>query len=109
LALNELEAEAWKEVELRLLSSFDTLKVKDKKDRGTITIKVTKYGIIVVYFLVFFFLLFIRLVQQLVIIGSYLCPFYCFLILSMNRRRDIFLIVSRTNIVLSIILLYFHL
>ncbi|KAL9385560.1 hypothetical protein Peur_022570 [Populus x canadensis] len=40
LALNELEAETWKEVELRLLSSFDTLKVKDKKDRGTITIKV---------------------------------------------------------------------
>jgi hypothetical protein len=108
LALNELEAETWKEVELRLLASFDTLKVKDKKDRGTITIKVTKYGIIVVYFLVFF-LLFIRLVQQLVIIGSYLCPFYCFLILSMNPRRDIFLIVSRTNIFLSIILLYFHL
>ncbi|KAI5564405.1 hypothetical protein BDE02_14G057900 [Populus trichocarpa] len=40
LALNELEAETWKEVELRLLASFDTLKVKDKKDRGTITIKV---------------------------------------------------------------------
>uniref|UniRef100_A0A6N2MUK9 C2 domain-containing protein n=1 Tax=Salix viminalis TaxID=40686 RepID=A0A6N2MUK9_SALVM len=40
LALNELEAETWKELELRLLSSFDTLKVKDKKDRGTITIKV---------------------------------------------------------------------
>jgi hypothetical protein len=58
LALNELEAETWKEVELRLLSSFDTLKVKDKKDRGTITIKVTKYGIIVVYFLVFFFFTF---------------------------------------------------
>lgn len=55
MALNELEAETWKEVELRLLASFDTLKVKDKKDRGTITIKVTKYGIIVVYFLVFFF------------------------------------------------------
>ncbi|KAB5527009.1 hypothetical protein DKX38_020856 [Salix brachista] len=40
LALNELEAETWKELGLRLLSSFDTLKVKDKKDRGTITIKV---------------------------------------------------------------------
>eukprot|EP00258_Populus_trichocarpa_P024702 XP_024440721.1 synaptotagmin-5 isoform X1 [Populus trichocarpa] len=40
LALNELEAETLKEVELRLLASFDTLKVKDKKDRGTITIKV---------------------------------------------------------------------
>ncbi|KAF9687752.1 hypothetical protein SADUNF_Sadunf02G0125600 [Salix dunnii] len=40
LALNELEAETWKELELRLLSSFDTLKVKDKNDRGSITIKV---------------------------------------------------------------------
>ncbi|KAJ6729845.1 CALCIUM-DEPENDENT LIPID-BINDING (CALB DOMAIN) FAMILY PROTEIN [Salix viminalis] len=40
LALNELEAETWKEMELRLLSSFDTLKVKDKNDRGSITIKV---------------------------------------------------------------------
>ncbi|XP_024450430.1 calcium-dependent lipid-binding protein isoform X2 [Populus trichocarpa] len=40
LALNELEAETWKELEFGLLSSFDTLKVKDKKDRGTITIKV---------------------------------------------------------------------
>ncbi|KAJ6686147.1 EXTENDED SYNAPTOTAGMIN-RELATED [Salix purpurea] len=40
LALNELEAETWMELELRLLSSFDTLKVKDKNDRGSITIKV---------------------------------------------------------------------
>jgi hypothetical protein len=36
------------------LSSFDTLMVKDKKDRGTITIKVTKCCI-VVYFLIFDF------------------------------------------------------
>ncbi|KAJ6320480.1 hypothetical protein OIU78_015801 [Salix suchowensis] len=35
-----LEPKLGKELELRLLSSFDTLKVKDKKDRGTITIKV---------------------------------------------------------------------
>ncbi|PON85147.1 Calcium-dependent lipid-binding transcriptional regulator [Trema orientale] len=36
----ELEAETSKEFELRLLPSLDTLKVKDKKDRGTVTIKV---------------------------------------------------------------------
>ncbi|XP_027354202.1 synaptotagmin-4-like isoform X3 [Abrus precatorius] len=40
LPLIDLEAETEKEVELRLLSSLDTLKVKDKKDRGTLTIKV---------------------------------------------------------------------
>lgn len=40
LPLIELEAETAKEYELRLLASLDTLKVKDKKDRGTITIKV---------------------------------------------------------------------
>lgn len=40
LPLIELEAETSKEYELRLLASLDTLKVKDKKDRGTITIKV---------------------------------------------------------------------
>ncbi|KAI4356847.1 hypothetical protein L6164_000834 [Bauhinia variegata] len=40
LPLNDLEAETLKEFELRLLSSLDTLKVKDKKDRGTLTIKV---------------------------------------------------------------------
>ncbi|KAH1199628.1 Synaptotagmin-4 [Glycine max] len=39
LPLNDLEPETEKEFELRLLSSLDTLKVKDKKDRGTITIK----------------------------------------------------------------------
>ncbi|KAG4933846.1 hypothetical protein JHK87_047848 [Glycine soja] len=38
--LNDLEPETEKEFELRLLSSLDTLKVKDKKDRGTITIKI---------------------------------------------------------------------
>jgi hypothetical protein len=38
--LIELEAETLKEFELRLLPSLDTLKVKDKKDRGTVTIKV---------------------------------------------------------------------
>ncbi|WOL19314.1 synaptotagmin-5-like [Canna indica] len=40
LALNELEPEVSKEIELNLLSSLDTLKVKDKKDRGSLTIKV---------------------------------------------------------------------
>lgn len=38
--LIELEAETWKEMELRLLPSLDMLKIKDKKDRGTLTIKV---------------------------------------------------------------------
>ncbi|KAL1219195.1 Calcium-dependent lipid-binding protein [Cardamine amara subsp. amara] len=39
LPLSSLEAEVTKEMELNLLSSLDTLKVKDKKDRGTITLK----------------------------------------------------------------------
>ncbi|KAJ9188419.1 hypothetical protein P3X46_003778 [Hevea brasiliensis] len=38
--LIELEAETSKEMELRLLPSLDMLKIKDKKDRGTLTIKV---------------------------------------------------------------------
>ncbi|GMP61735.1 hypothetical protein CsSME_00024085 [Camellia sinensis var. sinensis] len=40
LPLIELEAETPKEIELRLLPSLDMLKIKDKKDRGTLTIKV---------------------------------------------------------------------
>ncbi|XP_049398903.1 calcium-dependent lipid-binding protein-like [Solanum stenotomum] len=40
LPLHELVADAAKEIELRLLPKLDMLKVKDKKDRGTITIKV---------------------------------------------------------------------
>ncbi|GKV12965.1 hypothetical protein SLEP1_g24048 [Rubroshorea leprosula] len=40
LPLIGLEPNNLKEVELRLLSSLDTLKVKDKRDRGTITLKV---------------------------------------------------------------------
>ncbi|XP_055817343.1 calcium-dependent lipid-binding protein-like [Solanum dulcamara] len=40
LRLSELVADTAKEIELRLLPKFDMLKVKDKKDRGTITIKV---------------------------------------------------------------------
>ena len=40
LPLIDLEAETTKEMELRLLPSLDMLKIKDKKDRGTITIKV---------------------------------------------------------------------
>ena len=41
--LIELEAERSKELELRLLPSHDMLKIKDKKDRGTITIQVIIY------------------------------------------------------------------
>lgn len=40
LPLNELVAENPKEIELRLLPKLDMLRVKDKKDRGTITVKV---------------------------------------------------------------------
>lgn len=40
LPLIDLQGEVNKEVELRLLASLNTLKVKDKKDRGTLTIKV---------------------------------------------------------------------
>ncbi|KAK9273341.1 hypothetical protein L1049_018150 [Liquidambar formosana] len=40
LPLIELEPETLKEYELRLLPSLDMLKIKDKKDRGTLTIKV---------------------------------------------------------------------
>lgn len=40
IPLISLEPETPKEMELRLLPAFDMLKIKDKKDRGTITIKV---------------------------------------------------------------------
>lgn len=40
LPLRELEADTAKEIQLRLMPSLDMLKIKDKKDRGTITIKV---------------------------------------------------------------------
>lgn len=40
LPLMELEAKTTKETELRLLPSLDMLKIKDKKDRGTLAIKV---------------------------------------------------------------------
>lgn len=43
LSLNELEPEISKEIELSLLASLDTLKVKDKKDRGSLTIKVCEF------------------------------------------------------------------
>ncbi|KAI3731910.1 hypothetical protein L1987_63102 [Smallanthus sonchifolius] len=39
LPLIDLEPETEKEIELRLLPSLDMLKIKDKKDRGTLTIK----------------------------------------------------------------------
>ncbi|GMI69666.1 calcium-dependent lipid-binding protein, Synaptotagmin 7 [Hibiscus trionum] len=41
LRLSELEPEQPKEVNLRLLASLDTLKVKDKKDRGTCALKLS--------------------------------------------------------------------
>lgn len=40
LPLTDLEPDVAKEVELRLLPSLDMLKIKDKKDRGTVTVKV---------------------------------------------------------------------
>ncbi|XP_047167767.1 calcium-dependent lipid-binding protein-like [Vigna umbellata] len=40
LPLIDLKEETEKEFELRLLPSLDTLKVKDKKDRGTLTLKI---------------------------------------------------------------------
>ncbi|KAH0884430.1 hypothetical protein HID58_060526 [Brassica napus] len=40
LPLSSLEVGVTKEMELNLLSSLDTLKVKDKKDRGSLTLKV---------------------------------------------------------------------
>ncbi|KAK1425231.1 hypothetical protein QVD17_20579 [Tagetes erecta] len=40
LPLIDLEPEVEKEIELRLQPSLDMLKIKDKKDRGTLTIKV---------------------------------------------------------------------
>ncbi|XP_024995940.1 synaptotagmin-5-like [Cynara cardunculus var. scolymus] len=40
LPLVDLQPEIEKEIQLRLQPSLDTVKVKDKKDRGTITIKV---------------------------------------------------------------------
>ena len=39
LPLSDLGMETVKEVNLQLLSSLDTTKVKDKKDRGVLTIK----------------------------------------------------------------------
>ena len=40
LPLVDLQPEIEKEIQLRLQPSLDMLKVKDKKDRGTVTIKV---------------------------------------------------------------------
>lgn len=47
LPLIELEAEKSKEIELRLYPSLDMLKIKDKKDRGTLTIQVPDYECII--------------------------------------------------------------
>ncbi|XP_074572439.1 calcium-dependent lipid-binding protein-like [Curcuma longa] len=40
LALQDLKPEVTMEMELNLLASLDTLKIKDKKDRGSLTVKV---------------------------------------------------------------------
>ncbi|KAL3829600.1 hypothetical protein ACJIZ3_018402 [Penstemon smallii] len=40
IPLIELQAETSKEFELRLMPSLDMLKIKDKKDRGTVTVQV---------------------------------------------------------------------
>lgn len=40
MPLIELAAETMTEVNVRLLPSLDMLKIKDKKDRGTVTLKV---------------------------------------------------------------------
>ncbi|KAK8946141.1 Synaptotagmin-4 [Platanthera guangdongensis] len=45
LPLVDLEAETSKEFELRLLPSLDMMKIKDKKDRGTITVKVLYHAL----------------------------------------------------------------
>jgi len=41
LPLKSLQHDSLTEISLNLLSSLDTLKVKDKKDRGTLIIKVS--------------------------------------------------------------------
>ncbi|KAL1540128.1 calcium-dependent lipid-binding protein-like [Salvia divinorum] len=41
LSLVELESRGHKQIELRLLPSLDMLKIKDKKDRGSLTVEVT--------------------------------------------------------------------
>jgi len=60
MPLNDLVPETHKEVELRLLPKLDMTKVKDKKDRGTITLKVSTatYDMfpIVIFFLYAFFI-----------------------------------------------------
>lgn len=43
LPLIDLEDEVQKEFNLRLLPSLDMMKIKDKKDRGTITLKVLPF------------------------------------------------------------------
>lgn len=43
LPLVDLEPETSKEISVRLLPALDMLKIKDKKDRGTITLKVIHF------------------------------------------------------------------
>ena len=40
LSLLDLQPEVEKEIELKLQPSLDMMKIKDKKDRGTLSIKV---------------------------------------------------------------------
>jgi Ca2+-dependent lipid-binding protein len=47
LPLKSLQHDALTELSLNLLSSLDTLKVKDKKDRGTLTIKVSFFAFLI--------------------------------------------------------------
>lgn len=44
LPLVDLEPDTLKEIDLRLTPSLDMTKVKDKKDRGTITLKVLQFA-----------------------------------------------------------------
>ena len=43
LPLIDLEPDTNKEFDVRLLPSLDTLKIKDKKDRGTLTVMVSDF------------------------------------------------------------------
>ncbi|EPS66529.1 hypothetical protein M569_08245, partial [Genlisea aurea] len=44
LPLSEIEPDTPKEIQLRLLPALDMLKIKDKKDRGTLTVQVLYHG-----------------------------------------------------------------
>ena len=82
LPLIELEAETWKDYELRLLPSLDTLKVKDKKDRGTVTLKVEHLNLT----FLFFFTSCILVILDLTLVGAaYRCSWFSFLMVLQKR------------------------